>query len=311
MVHARSFSFTDDSISVAYPSLQFSISAGPGETSLAKPHSLEMALLLFQLRRGQSSWYQQLFQSTREPLQQASTYIWQMCQDMHEWSESIPKNIPLIFQSYFDLELLYSYVYCIAPSCRVQSVPDYGKTLIFEYSISYMQKILPISKDPVNNAFYTYHDALRVYFIGSQFLAVLSENLDQLLNGIIPYVPYVPGAPPPPPLPASTGIDNVDRSMNCIAQIKDTLRTFGRRWYDAQALLSSFETQAGSLLATLHQRKHGITVNTHSSPEYLQHPIYDQSGNLVVTDDWSNLGPIFTNPNPLQGGLGGPMNSMR
>ena len=309
MVHARSFSFTDDSISVAYPSPLSPLAQETSGSTLTRPHSLGIALLLFQLRRGQSSWYQQLFQSTREPLQQASTYIWQMCQDMHEWSESFPDTLPPVFKDFFELELLYSYVYCIAPSCRVQSVPDYGKTLIFEYSMSYMQKILPISKDPINNAFYTYHDALRVYFIGSQFLAVLAENLDQLLNGIIPYVPFVPGAPPPPPLPPSTGIDNVDRSMNCIAQIKDTLRTFGRRWYDAQALLSSFEAQAGSLLATLHQRKHGIPINNHSPPDFIQHPIYDRSGNLV-TDDWPNIGPIFTNPNTLQGGLGGSSNGL-
>lgn len=310
MVHARSFSFTDDSISVAYPSTLSSLAPETAGSSLTMPHSLEIALLLFQLRRGQSSWYQQLFQSTRDPLQQPSTYIWQMCQDMREWSESFPDTLPLIFKDFFDLELLYSYVYCIAPSCRVQSVPDYGKTLIFEYSISYMQKILPISKDPVNKAFYTYHDALRVYFIGSQFLAVLTENLDQLLNGIIPYVPFVSGSPPPPPLPASTGINNVDRSINCIAQIKDALRTFGRRWDDAQALLSSFESQAGSLLATLHQMKHGIPVNNHSTPEFMQRPIYDQSGNLI-RDDWSNVGPIFTNANTLQGGLGGPRNGMK
>lgn len=171
-----------------------------------------------------------------------------------------------------------------------------------------MQKILPISKDPNHKAFYTYHDALRVYFIGSQFLAVLTENLDQLLNGIISYVQFVPGAPPPPPLPPNTGIDNVDRSMNCIAQIKDTLRTFGHRWDDAQALLSSFESQAGSLLSTLYQRKHGISINSHHSPpEFMQHPIYDQTGNLI-TDDWSNIGPIFTNTNALQGGLGRPTN---
>ena len=309
MVHARSFSFTDDSVSVVYPAPQTSLAPETTGSSLAKPHSLEIALLLFQLRRGQSSWYQQLFQSTRDPLQQASTYIWQMCHDMHEWSDSIPSTLPRVFKDFFDLELLYSYVYCIAPSCRVQSVPDYGKNLIFEYSISYMQKILPISKDPLHNAFYTYHDALRVYFIGSQFLAVLSENLDQLLNGTIPYVSYVPGSPPPPPLPPSTGIENVDRSMNCIAHIKDTLRTFGRRWDDAQALLSSFESQAGSLLATLHQRKHGIPVNTHSPPEFMQHPIYDQSGNLVA-DDWANIGPIFTSSNTLQGGPGRPANGL-
>lgn len=310
MVHARAFSFTDDSVSVAYPSAAGPLTSVSTGSSLTKPHSLETALLLFQLRRGQSSWYQQLFQSTREPLQQASTYIWQMCQDMHEWAESFPDTLPLILKDFFDLELLYSYVYCIAPSCRVQSVPDYGKTLIFEYSISYMQKILLISREPINNGFYTYHDALRVYFIGSQFLAVLTESFDQILNGIIRYVPFAPGSPPPPPLPINTGVHNVDRSINCIAQIKETLRTFGNRWDDALALQSSFEAQAGPLLTSLHQRKHGMPTNSHSPPDLMQQPIYNPVGNLV-TDDWSNMGPIFANPNTLQGGPGAPANGLQ
>jgi hypothetical protein len=310
MVHARAFSFTDDSINVSYPSPVALVAPETTGSSLTRPHSLETALLLFQLRRGQSSWYQQLFQSTREPLQQASTYIWQMCQDMHEWADSFPDSLSPVFKDFFDLELLYSYVYCIAPSCRVQSVPDYGKTLIFEYSISYIQNIFRISRDPVNSAFYTYHDALRVYFIGSQFLAVLTDNQDQLLNGIISYISSSPGSPPPPPIPRSNGkIDNVDRSIDCITHIKETLRTFGHRWDDAQALQSSFEAQAGSLLATLHQRKHGVSASSQSPPKFMPQPIYGQIGNLVE-EDWSTMGPIFPNANTLQGGGQGSANGL-
>ena len=253
MVHARTFSFTDDSTSVQYPSAQ----STPQATTIpiTGPHSLDTALLLFQLRTAQSNWYQELFQSSRDPLQNPSKYIWQVCQDMREWSESFPDSLPLAFKDFFDLELLYSYVYCLAPSCRVASVSNYGKILIFEYSIAYMQKIFPISRDPINVVFYTYHDALRVYFVGSQFLAVLSENQDQLLNPITPYPPIMANSPPPPPLPAKTSLDNIDRSTNCITHIKETLKTFGYRWEDSQALLSSFEMQAAPLLISLKQRK--------------------------------------------------------
>lgn len=314
MVHARAFSFTDDSTSVTYPSPSATINLGVAENALTRPHSLEVALILFQLRYTQSLWYQELFQSSRDPLQQASTYIWQVCQEMHEWSESFPDSLPLNFKDFFDLELLYSYVYCLAPSCRVPSVSDYGKTLIFEYSIAYMQKIFPISRDPINTAFYTYHDALRVYFVGSQFLAVLMESQDQLLNGVAPYATVIPGAPPPPPLPSNMGVDKVDRSINCITHIKETLRTFGHRWDDAQALQSSFEAQAGSLLSALHRRKHhvdDISRSSHSPPSYMQHPVYDQLGNLV-TDDWSNMnmGSMFQPANTLQRGLGRPAHSL-
>lgn len=177
-----------------------------------------------------------------------------------------------------------------------------------------MQKIFPISRDPINTAFYTYHDALRVYFVGSQFLAVLTESQDQLLNGVAPYATVVPGAPPPPPLPSNMGVDKVDRSINCITHIKETLRTFGHRWDDAQALQSSFEAQAGSLLSALHRRKHhvdDISRSSHSPPSYMQQTVYDQLGNLV-TDDWSNMnmGSMFQPANTLQRGLGHPAHSL-
>ena len=308
MVHARSFSFTDDSTSVAYPSVLPTVSSGTPSSPVAGPHSLESALLLFQLRFAQSNWYQELFQASRDPLQCSSTYIWQVCQDMREWSESFPDTLPLAFKDFFDLELLYSYVYCLAPSCRVPAVSDYGKTLIFEYSIAYMQKIFPISRDPVNMAFYTYHDALRVYFVGSQFLAVLSENQEQLLNGVVPYVTVVEGSPPPPPLPSRhTGMDNLNRSIKCITHIKETLKTFGHRWEDSQALHSSFEAQAGSMLADLHQRKHladAISRSSQSPPSFRPQPVYDHAGNLV-SDQWTSMSSVFDRANALQHGVEG------
>jgi hypothetical protein len=304
MVHARSFSFTDDSTSVALPSPSVRSASTPSGLSTNGPHSMETALLLFQLRQAQSTWYQELFQSSRHPLQNASTYVWQMCQEMREWSESFPDDLPLAFKEFFDLELLYSYIYCLAPSCRIQSISAHGRTLIFEYSMAYMQKIFPISRDPINMAFYTYHDALRVYFVGSQFIAVLSDNQDQLLSGILPYATVVPGAPPPPPLPSNAGIDCVDRSINCVTHIKETLKTFGYRWNDAQALLSSLETQAAPVLAALRRSKNQAERahdSNHNSPVYMPRTIYDQMGH-PVREEWSNMNSVFTNPRIMQSG---------
>ena len=321
MVHARAFSFTDDSTSVAYPTMPASAPPSTAANALAGPQSLATALLLFQLRYSQSCWYQELFHSSRSPLQNASTHIWQMCQEMREWSESFPDDLPLAFKDFFDVELLYSYVYCLAPSCRVPAVSDYGKILIFEYSIAYMQKIFPIARDPINIAFYTYHDALRVYFIGSQFLAVLTESQDKIISGIFPYTPVVPGSPPPPPLPPTTGADNVDRSINCISHIKETLKTFGHRWDDSRALQSSFESLAESILVSLNQRKHhvdGISRDSHSpgfisQPQPQPQPVYDHMGPLIV-DDWSHMsamrGPPMYGTGSMPGGAGGPAHGL-
>jgi hypothetical protein len=253
MVHARPFSFTDDAITVAFPA-DLSSTSDP-ESPISKLPALDASLLIFQLRKAQSTWYQELFQSSRDPLHPSSQYLWQMCYEMRTWSENLPKHLPQATRELFDLELLYSYVYCLAPSCRFPSVSELGKTLIFEYCISYIQKLLPIAKDPINTAFYTYHDALRVYFIGSQFIAVLSDNLNALLQGIIPFVNTIQGGPPPPPIPNMGRADNISRSIICIEQIIEALKTYGERWDDSKALKSSFEAQSTGMLGELYRRQ--------------------------------------------------------
>jgi hypothetical protein len=304
MVHARSFSFTDDSTSVAFPSMPSITSPTGVEKSPTGPHSLDAAMLLFQLRRAQSNWYQELFQSSRDPLQQSSTYIWQMCHEMRVWSESFSKTLSPAIRELFELELLYSYVYCLAPSCRVPAVSELGKTLIFEYSISYMQKIFPICKDPINAAFYTYHDALRVYFIGSQFLAVLSDNFDQLLNGIVPYTASIAGGPPTPPIPNPGRTDNVDRSINCIDQIIDTLKRYGERWYDSKALQASFEAQAQAISGELHRRRQQqeMQSRSNSNPENSTRSFVPVNHvESMLNDEWANMGRTFTDGTIIQG----------
>ncbi|KAH8808238.1 fungal-specific transcription factor domain-containing protein [Xylogone sp. PMI_703] len=290
MVHFRAFSFADDTVNVALPSMAATI-ANDHSPPVVGPHSLETALHFFQLRTIQSRWYQELFQSSRSPLQGSSNYLWQVCQEMREWSESYPGGLPSAMRKLFDLEVLYSYVYCLAPSSRVPAVSEYGKTLIFEYSIAYMQKMFPFSRDPLNPAFITYHDALRVFFIGSQFMAVVEENQERLLNGVIPYVALLPGAPPPPPLPSSGRENNVERSINCIIQINDTLKTFGQRWEDSKALQSTFETQSQALLNSLHQirMRRGDRPAHSQSPPSMSPPMSNQMG-AVFTDNWNHMG---------------------
>jgi Fungal specific transcription factor domain len=306
MVHARSFSFTDDSTSVAFPSTP----AIGGPTALVNsksgPHSLDAAMLLFQLRRVQSNWYQELFQSSRDPLKQSSTYIWEMCQEMRSWSESFPKSLPPAIKGLFELELLYSYVYCLAPSCRVLAVSELGKTLIFEYSLAYMSKIFPVCKDPINTAFYTFHDALRVYFIGSQLLAVLSVDLDQLLQATAPYTVAIAGAPLPPAIPNPGRTDNIDRSITCIEQIIDTLKTYGERWDDSKALQASFESQAAGILSELHRRQQHQDAQSRRTGEASDGPRSHLPPNHVdrtANDEWAGLGHTFTSGTILQGGI--------
>ncbi|KAL7627856.1 hypothetical protein AAE478_002051 [Parahypoxylon ruwenzoriense] len=257
MVHARAFSFTDAATNVAWPRPS-SFSRRASITGQILSGS-EPAFLLFQLRRAQSHWYQALFQSEPTPLRDASSFIWKMCQDMREWAEALPTSLPLGMRELFDLELRYSFVYCIAPSARAPQLTDYGRLLIFEHAIAYLDRIFEISHSGMKTAFYTYHDALRVFFMASQFVAVLRDAGNLLLAGVnVPHPLVELGKAPPPPLPprdGGPGVDNVDRSLGCIEKTTRTLAKYGERWDTCVSLKQSFEMISGELVDSLRLRK--------------------------------------------------------
>ncbi|KAI1000289.1 hypothetical protein K3495_g7905 [Podosphaera aphanis] len=253
MVHARPFSFTDDSINVSLPSLEPQLfSKMPDSPSLAEPKNLYIAVKLFKFRIIQSSWYQKTFQSDQDPYQNSSTYIWQVCRDMQSWANSCQKNLPDPFRELFDLELFYSYVYLFTPPSNLKATSACEKKFIFEYSIKYIQKISSSLVDPAYGVLYNYHDALRVFFVGSQFLSILAENQDHFLNffSLSPSLEEFL-----PPLSSNLQTDNIDRISMFITQIKEILTIFGCRWEDAKVLLSSLEPQLEKINKTLNIRK--------------------------------------------------------
>jgi len=255
MVHARAFSFTDDAISVALPAL-----ARTGTGSKSRTAAPDPSIHLFKLRRLQSGWYQTLFQCNRnDPLPDATSFIWKRCLEMREWSESLPEGLPVDLREMLDLELRYSYVYCIAPSSRTPDMTAYGRMLIFEHSIAYIDRIYEVSHNGRSSAFYTYHDALRVYFMGSQFVAVLHDAADALLSTAGVSVPLAaPGQAPPPPVPerfAGSGEDNLDRSLRTVERVSLTLRKFGQRWGYALQLLGNFEMLSKDVMDGLRARR--------------------------------------------------------
>lgn len=259
MVHARAFSFSDDAIQVAFPAMSGFGRIASVSGTITGPQSHDPAILLFQLRRIQSHWYQTLIQSDpNQPIDgvdDATQFIWQVCQDMREWNESLPETLPIGIRELFDLELKYSYVYCLAPSARAPVMTAYGRVLIFEYAIAYLDHIYGLAHggpEP-NPAFYTHHDALRVFFMGSQFMAVIRDAGDAILAGAPIHLPMsLPGKAPPPPLPTRiSNEDNLTRSLRCLEGVKFTLKKYGERWTDAESLAESFEMLSQDLIESL------------------------------------------------------------
>ncbi|KAK5658280.1 hypothetical protein OQA88_2255 [Cercophora sp. LCS_1] len=255
MVWTRPFSLIDDALTTVLPAPN-PPSQLQGVTRIPDPSSH-----LFKLRRLQSSWYQTLCQSDpHEPHPDPTSYKWKMCLGMREWSEGVPKNLPAGIRDILDLELRYSYVYCLAPSARAPELTPYGRTLIFEHAIAYIARMYDIVQGGRNTGFYTYHDALRVFFMGTQFHAALSGAVDALLAG--PNMPGPmtgPSVAPPPPLPErfdrDEGGDNLDRSLRTLEKVSSLLRIYGDRWEDASHLMQSYDMIAGELLGELKSRR--------------------------------------------------------
>jgi hypothetical protein len=174
-----------------------------------------------------------------------------------------------------DLELRYSYVYCIAPSSRTPQITAYGRKLIFEHAIAYIDRIHAVSHSDGNKTFFTYHDALRVYFMGSQFVAVLRDAEDLLLSGTNISAPLsAPGQAPTPPLPerfslSSTG-DDLDRSLETLEKASLTLGKYGERWDYALQLKGSFEMMSADVLDSLRARRK-LRESRESAPSQLEH----------------------------------------
>lgn len=270
MAHARAFSFSDDSIDVTYPT------SSPGRRNSTTrresvmplgglglgPQDADPALSLFELRRKQSHWYQILFQSEPIPFDGAVTFVWQMCQEMREWSESLPSNLSAPIRELFDLELRYSYVLCLFPSARAPILTDYTRALILEHIVSYMSTIhgSTTRQDPTTVGFYTYHDALKVFFLASQLVTLLNGESEPLLAGVMPQLPYTrPGSIPAPPLPRrqlSSAPDNVSRALTCLSQAIEVLGHYGQRWDNSAKLKEAFESMSADTRQWLEARKH-------------------------------------------------------
>ncbi|KAK4222238.1 fungal-specific transcription factor domain-containing protein [Podospora fimiseda] len=254
MVHARAFAFYDEAVSVGLPK-----SPPLSDGSIDPQRPPDPSVPLFKLRQLQSAWYQRLFQcDPNDVVPDSLSYIWQKCFAMRQWNDSLSSKLSASIREMFELELHYSYVFCIAPSAGAPNLTDYQRLLIFEHVIDYIDGIFGVAHASTNAAFYTYHDVLKVFFMGSQFVAVLRDAADSLLNGLPIQVPRTAPGIFPAPLPQRFGVapdDHLDRSIRCLEKTSATLKRYGQRWQNALMLLESFEMISGPVVEDLRQRK--------------------------------------------------------
>lgn len=302
LIQSRAFSFSDDSANVALP-FSTTQTLGRPETRDDSNHilfnSFGSATDLFNLRRIQSDWYTELFQSGRIPLSDPYPTIWRSCEAMKSWFDGLSPNMSPQVRTFFELNLLYSYIYILAASPRMPFVAPFAQSLIFEHCIQYAEKMTSHANERVKTAPLSFFDAMRVYMTGRQFLEVLQGNEDRLLSGIIPDPPHVPVDSAPPPTAPHTPRDfqkNLVRSITCIKRLTDCLGLFGLRW-GYMSWRDRFQRDSESLLSSLNQRvwKRQDSSNNTTRPAWnFPEPIGSLSEAVAPPGPHQHLQPLIT-----------------
>ncbi|KAG8626200.1 hypothetical protein KVT40_006601 [Elsinoe batatas] len=288
IVQTRVFSFSDDSANVMNP---FSKSQTPQTTSTSQRwlKTFDHAMDLVALRQIQSRWYYDIFQSGREQWGEPYPYIWQTYHSMTLWFNSISPNTTEPIRAFFELELLYSYIYILGSSPRVHKPAPYSQTLLFEHCISYANLLTQLLNNPKHLAPVSFDDNMRAYMTGMQLLDVLVKHRDQLISGVSPEPPHLPpGSAPAPTLPNLQTEPNVNllRTINAINQISEALKIFGL-WWGFNNWKDDFERAVEPMLKALNSRLWELDHNNVDSHRRPSHVLHGSSGSIVTVENLS------------------------
>lgn len=269
IAYGRVFSFTDDSAAVFLPISSSKVS--PKSDASPAPelflHSLKPSLFLFDIRRVQSAYYQETHCSLQKEwsASTASDYTASILQDIRSWLATIPASLSPQHVFFFRLESLYSQILAISPSCRIPSsrMSDLSKTLIFEFTIQYVDQLRPVIEDSSRHPFLTYIDFLRVYAVGRHFREAMRTNFDQLLNGGMAHSPepsVAGGAQTTPPLMRSISpLENCCRAINCVENITAILAYARQRWGPG-VIHEKFAQESAVLMGKLRNRQQELVT---------------------------------------------------
>lgn len=257
MVLQRPFTFSDDSVMVELPK----VTSPDVAKRIAVRGTLTpmvAAIKLFGLRKLQSEWYQKLHLSGNIPMENSKQFCQKRTELLKEWLDTMPESISKSTKDWLYLEWYYLNVYAAAPCPKIPRPNDEAMIQIFNNSVSYALRFRGILQDSNARFVYTYHDALRTYFIGNNFLRALWHSEDSII-------------------PESS----IESAINAIKAIIFVLTSMIVRWQEVEPLRDRFREESSYMLKRL-QQKLDITVHPASSvsrqttEQTLQHqPNYD------------------------------------
>lgn len=310
IVQTRAFTFSDESANVVSP---FSNAQKPRTTPTAQKwlKTFDHSIDLMGLRKIQSKWYYDMFQTGRDVWREPYPYIWQTYHSMANWFANISKNTSEPMRMHYELELLYSYIYILGTSSHVPRPHPYAQTLLFEHCISYATLLANTMNNRKHNPPVTFDDNMRAYMTGMQLLDVLLKSRDQLISGVAPEPPHLPqGSPAAPALPPlqNDSHSNVVRAINAIRSITETLKVFGQRW-GYTTWRDDFATAVEPMLVALNSRlfelqQTSVDAGLGRRPSHIL--LNQSSGNVSTLESLSrqtsnsHVSPPPTSSSPLQ-----------
>lgn len=258
MVLQRPVTFSDDSVLVELPR-----AANPDVAKRIYVRGtltpMIAATKLFELRKLQSEWYQNLHLSGNVPIEDPKPYFRQRTEMLKVWKDTMPESINQSTKDWLYLEWYYLNVYVAAPCPKIPRPCDEAMVQVFNNCVNYARRFRDILQDSNARFVYTYHDALRTYFIGNNFLHAVWHSEHALIDD-----------------------SNIESALETVKAITFVLTSMIVRWQEVETLRDRFQEESTYMISRRFQQKLENLVTPLES--VISAPQFPYEWSLPVTD---------------------------
>lgn len=198
--------------------------------------------------------------------------------DMHRFRTELPDQIKNPIKKLLRCEALYTSILILSPPDLDDDIADYGKFLIFEYTIEYADLMSSASSDAEQLAFHTSLDMLRASFVVKRFLALLLSDFALFFGSSISRPPlHVPTFSGAPMIQRRTVGEMLSRAHECLNLCDKTFQDMELRFGYADPL-KEFRVQSRDVRQLLQASYDQWNRN----PDNTGHDHYALAGRSVV-----------------------------